>query len=181
MLLKASRKGKKSKQGFEVTPGNQTRNLRTEGRPLTAQLVSVRPSVREVPSSIPVTSYRCFEFSPVSVALTSINTLKMEHWWREGGKMSALSTSSLSVESLSRVINVKCGCFTYLPFNQLHQFLHVDHMHVNRIIHYLSPFEQWLINLPLHLCQYNQTPPDHLLIHLSVCSTEQREWWLPVY
>ena len=53
MLLKASRKGKKSKQGFEVTPGNQTRNLLTKGRPPSAQLVSAQPSVREVPSSIP--------------------------------------------------------------------------------------------------------------------------------
>ena len=28
-----------------------------------------------------------------------------------------------------------------LPFNQLRQSLHLDQMHVNRIIDYLSPFE----------------------------------------
>jgi len=48
----------------------------------------------------------------------------------------------LSVEWRSRVINVKYGCFTFLPFNQLRQSLHLDQMHVNRIIDYLSPFEQ---------------------------------------
>ena len=29
-----------------------------------------------------------------------------------------------------------------LSFNQLYQSLHLDHMHVNRIIDYLCPFEQ---------------------------------------
>ena len=34
-LVKATQKGKKSKQGFKVTPGNQTQTSHTEGRTLT--------------------------------------------------------------------------------------------------------------------------------------------------
>ena len=49
----------------------------------------------------PVTSHPCFNFSPFCVACSfdynALNTLKTEHWWREGGKMSAPSNASLSV------------------------------------------------------------------------------------
>ena len=48
--------------------------------------------------------------------INSINddrSLKSEHWWREGGKMSSPSTSNLQVELLSRDNDVKYGCFTF--------------------------------------------------------------------
>ena len=56
-------------------------------------------------------SHPCFDFFPLRVAL---NTRKTEHLWRGGSKMSAPSTSGLSVELLLRVIDVKYGYFTLL-------------------------------------------------------------------
>ena len=59
--------------------------------------------------------YTWSDLSPrlvVSTCHLVCSDLKMEHWCREGGKMSPLSISSLSVELLSWDIDVKYCCFT---------------------------------------------------------------------
>ena len=49
-----------------------------------------------------------------------VNTLKMEHLWREGLKvMSSISSSSFSVELLSQVVDIEYRCMVALPFNIL--------------------------------------------------------------
>ena len=50
-----------------------------------AQLVSARLSEQEVPSSILDDFNVCFDFPLIRVAM-ALNTHKMEHWQREGGK-----------------------------------------------------------------------------------------------
>ena len=75
-----------------------------------AHLVSARPSVREVPNLISGDDNTSL-FQLLSYVCSSNGAL-ME------GKISAQSTSCLSVELLSRVINVKYGCFS-LPLTFL--------------------------------------------------------------
>ena len=57
------------------------------------QLVSVWPSVQEVPSSIPRHDHKSF-FQLLSFRV-ALNTRKMEHWW--AGKMSTALVSGLLV------------------------------------------------------------------------------------
>ena len=64
--------------------------------------------------------------------------------------MSALSTSSLSVELLSQVIDVKYGCFTFYLYH-LHHHHHHHHITIKEDIITLPTFSQQhdSISLPI--------------------------------
>ena len=100
------RKGKAKQIAFDFFAGARV-----------AQLISARPSVREVPSSIPG-DHPCFNFSPFCVAWSN------EALMFRGGKTEAHRRPQVYQLLLSRVIDVKYGCFTFffpsfLPFWRL--------------------------------------------------------------
>ena len=45
------------------------------------------------PKLDPRISHPCFDFFPIRVAYVVLNSLKTEHWLKEGGKMSAPTAS----------------------------------------------------------------------------------------
>ena len=84
----------------------------------------------ELPSSIPCDNTFLFQLLsfPKGEKLKlwlALNTLKKEHWWREGGGEWAHCRPKVYQLLLPRVIDIKYGCFTFLLF----------HLHGLRIVY----------------------------------------------
>ena len=93
------------------------RKFREEGGAKMAQSVNVRPLWKRPQIRSPdLTSLLRLLFILCSFSIP-LNTRKTERWWRGVGKMNAPLTSSLPVELLSRVIDVKYSCFFYFTFH----------------------------------------------------------------
>ena len=82
--------------------------------------------------------------------------------------MSAPSTSSLSAELLSRVINVKYGCFTFFTFKRRTGVCIVKAVLIARCLHYRGIQKEISLRRLLYLLPYDRKLTLDAKIHVHL-------------